>query len=464
MQGSNEEQLQATREQNERLKAELEAARAEARRNPGTARRIRRVLVGFLVVLGCLSLLSAAVAIWVHEAALDTETFVGLVGPVAENPEFQLAMANYTTDQLFEGLQVQDRLAERLPGRLSVLAAPVTRAARDFTQERVEAYVQTESFQDLWVRSLTVAHTGAVRVIRDEAPNVSVVDGEVQLNLMPFYARIVERLGQEAADLFNIDRDIRLPEIEVLQDPQAARDALENRLGLTLPEGFGTLTLMSENELAEIQAGVRFFDRLVYVLVILTVVVLVAAIALSVARRRTLVEIGIGVAIALLVARVATRILEARILESVSDPLNRGALRAALGPMLGNLRTTALLIILVGAGVAIAAYLAGKPHWFRAAGAWLRDASESRPGGSKAEVWVSEHYDWLRVGGTAILLLIFFITGIGWFSVLVLGGLLALYLWALSVVRARADDVSHDEVSTGSGPPPALPPAAPPSA
>ena len=150
------------------------------------------------------------------------------MAPVAEQPAVQEAVAVYATDAIFNGLQVNTRIKDALPSQLSILAAPITKAVHDFTLSRMQTFTASQTFQDLWVKSLTVAHTGFIRVVRNEAPNVAVVDGNVQLNLLPFIAQGLQTVAQGAADLFHLNVNVNLPDLPAVQDPAVMRQKLES--------------------------------------------------------------------------------------------------------------------------------------------------------------------------------------------------------------------------------------------
>jgi hypothetical protein len=463
-----DDDLQETLAENARLKDELEAAQAKAHANRWTL-RARRVLVGLLVVLSCLGVVAGVVSWWTHETLLKTDRFMAVVGPLGQDPAVQQMIADKATEQIFTGLQVESRVKDALPDKLGLLAAPISKAVRDFTQDRMEKFTQSEEFQTMWIKGLGTAHQGAVRLIRDEAPNVSVVNGEVQLNLMPFIARGLELVPQGAADLFglNVAVDVQLPEIAANEDPSAARLLLQQRLGLSLPDDFGTITLMSESQLSSLQTSVKMLDGLVFALILITLIFFVLSIVLSLNRRRTLIELGLGIAAAFLIARAATRRIEAMIVDSITDPNTRGAAKAGITTVLGNLRTIGLWILAIGIIVAVAAYLVGRPKWFMRVIAWVRDTVRARPSGSDLERFSAAHYDYLRLGGIAVAVVLLFAFGIGWISFIVLALLLAGYLWGLSVLRGRAAttaaaaDADAGDQEQG---PPELPPAASPPA
>ena len=461
-----DDELQKTQEENARLKAELEAAEAKARASRWTL-TARRILVGLLVVLSCLGLVAGVVAYWTHETLLKTDRFMAVVGPLGQDPAVQQMIADKATEQIFTGLQVESRVKDALPDKLGILAAPITKAVRDFTQARMEKFTQSEEFQTLWTKGLTTAHQGAVRLIRDEAPNVSVVNGEVRLNLVPFIAKGLEQVAQGAADLFGLNVNVQLPEIAANEDPSAARVMLQQQLGLTLPDNFGTIVIMSEDQLLALQDSVKMFDRLVIVLMLVTLIFFVLSIVLSLNRRRTLIELGLGIAAAFLIARAATRRLEQMIVDSITDPTTQGAAKAGISTVLGNLRTIGVWVLVIGIIVAVAAYLVGRPKWFMRVIAWVRGVVSDRPSGSELERFAAAHYDYLRLGGIAVAVVLLFAFGIGWISFIVLALLLAGYLWGLSALRGRvaiqAADADADGGDEDQGPM-AKPPAASPPA
>ncbi|MCJ7796606.1 MAG: hypothetical protein MUQ56_07555, partial [Thermoleophilia bacterium] len=101
-----DDELQKTQEENDRLKAELEAARATAKASRWTL-TARRILVGLLVVLSCLGLVAGVVAFWTHQTLLNTDKFMSVVGPLGQDPAVQQMIADKATEQIFTGFQVE---------------------------------------------------------------------------------------------------------------------------------------------------------------------------------------------------------------------------------------------------------------------------------------------------------------------------------------------------------------------
>ena len=88
--------------------------------------------------------------------------------------------------------------------------------------------------------------------------------------------------------------------------------------------------------------------------------------------------------------------------------------------------------------VAVVAYLVGRPRWLMTAIAWTRRQVRAEEGGSPLERAVHAHFDLLRIVTLVVGAIVLFIWGIGWWSVLVVGVLVALAEWGLWALNGRA--------------------------
>src|SRR6187431_2858164 len=83
----------------ERLRVERDRLASEAasldRRVHGG--RTRRILVGVLVVLSCVSFLAASLGFWANRNLLETDIWIDRVGPTIDDPAVQTAMADAIT-------------------------------------------------------------------------------------------------------------------------------------------------------------------------------------------------------------------------------------------------------------------------------------------------------------------------------------------------------------------------------
>jgi hypothetical protein len=340
---------------------------------------------------------------------------------------------------------------------LTALAPSISAALETRVADRIDSFVTSDEFRTAVVELVRRGHEAGIALVRGdlaELPNVSIEDGEVRLSLIPLITATLQRIFDEIREFLP---DVTLP--DVVSDRAAeARQQLADALRAELPEDFGQLTVMSEEDLNAVQEAASRFDRLVWLIAILAVVLIAAAIAVAPDRRRAVIQVALGVIIAVILGVAAVRRLEAAVIDRIQNPDGAATATSLIGDVVGDLRRLVWVIVVVAVVVAIAAYLAGRP-------AWLERLREQRAaGGSEAsdlDRWIAPKVDGLRIAGIALAVAILFFTGIGVVAVLVVGGLLALYLWALSAARNRAAAPSPDDadapVTVPAGPDPGAP-------
>jgi hypothetical protein len=105
--------------------------------------------------------------------------------------------------------------------------------------------------------------------------------------------------------------------------------------------------------------------------------------------------------------------------------------------VVGGLRGVGIWIGVVALVAALTAYLFGRPAWFRRLAAALGEATASKPGGSDLEVWAVTHAGAVRIGATALAVLVLFFTGIDWVPVALVVLALGLGLWGVAIAEQR---------------------------
>jgi hypothetical protein len=140
--------------------------------------------------------------------------------------------------------------------------------------------------------------------------------------------------------------------------------------------------------------------------------------------------------VGLLIAALAIRKIKESVIDGISNAAGKSAARQIFDSMISSLRGLMWWIVAVAIVAAIVAYLLGKPSWLMKSIAWARRSS-AEPGGSKLDHWVAGHADLLRIGGVVLAVIVLLIVGFGWVSFLVIAALLALFLWAVDVLRRR---------------------------
>jgi len=146
-----------------RLKEELarlkESAPQKQGRRPGWW---RPVVAGLLVAVAALTAPLSVLANWARGQIEDTDRYVATVGPLANDPAVQDAIAarieqvvfgyldvDAATDQLVQAISSQD-LPPRVEATLQAAAGPLAAGIRNFVSDRIHALVESDEFEQAW--------------------------------------------------------------------------------------------------------------------------------------------------------------------------------------------------------------------------------------------------------------------------------------------------------------------------
>src|SRR5262249_39099020 len=103
-------------------------------------------MVGLLLILACVGALTSTLTMWTHQALLNTDHWIKIVGPLGQNPQVVDAVSTYVADETISLLQVQQRTQQALPPPASFLVAPLTQGVHDFVRSHVAGFMQTSEF------------------------------------------------------------------------------------------------------------------------------------------------------------------------------------------------------------------------------------------------------------------------------------------------------------------------------
>lgn len=433
-----------------------------------------------VVVLTSVSVVSSSVAVWAHQVLFDTNRFMETVEPVLDDPDFYILIGDRVSSSVIEALAIEDRVGSALEDldvylsdalldaidvgerererlrdlnrpSLAALAPSIAAGLETGIEDGIHAFFSSEAFVTRFPELVGRSHEAAVALARGqlaELPNVYLEIGEVRLNLIPF---VGEALHEVAEEIRAVLPDFELPSV-VSGRLDEGREQLEAALQANLPEDFGQITVMSESVLSEVQDIATQLDRNAWAAVLLSLAFLVTALAVSSNRRETAVHLGIGVFVAVVVAAVAVRQLEGAVVAQIVDPRGSALAGDVVKDVLSGLRTIELMIALAGILVAVVAYLAGRPEWFVRSTAAFGEWTDSATSASGLDRWILDHAGLLQTVGVLIAAAALFVVGLDLLSIIVIGLLLAGYLWAVSAVTHRArltagnqDARAHDE-------------------
>jgi hypothetical protein len=259
---------------------------------------VRSLAVGLFFFLACAMLVLATTTWWLHDSVLDTDHFVALAGPLADDPAVQEQLTTATTNQVDEALDLGPI------GRFVVGGI-----AREF--------YASDAFATIWERGLTVVHKQVVAVLRDDSNLARVENGQIVVNLFPVIDAVFQKVN--SLNLVIAGRPITLPDITNPDDPTASRDELSAALGRTLKPTFGVIPIAPSAKLEQAQRYVTLFDALVIVLFVITGLLAILALALARRRLRMVALLGIGGLAAMLAARLVIASAADGIATAVAD-------------------------------------------------------------------------------------------------------------------------------------------------
>ncbi len=395
-----------------RLHAEVLALRARLDTRAGRAvavTALRRVTAAVLAAVAAFAIVASVIGLWGAATTLNSDRWVATVAPLPQQPAVAAAVTDYTTGQIFEVLDVDQRLRSVLPEQAAFIAGPLTTQVRDAVQKTVANVVQSDRFQAIWIGANRRAHQQAMAIINGTSTVVAARGDHVDIDLLPLINQVLRQLSAQLPTLFG--KKITLPDISTGEIPPNLRERVQDALGVPLPANFAQFTVYDAGRLRAVQRAVVTFKRDLAGLVAGTVLLLGLALLISPQRRRTLLQLGIWLVIAAVAATASLRAVRAQILAEVPAGIYRDGVAATITRVTATLRTRGVQIIWIGAILAVLMYLVGPgriPVWLRrhiglgarAVGRWIRDGARAL--GPRGPAWIGRYLDAVRVAGVVL--------------------------------------------------------------
>jgi hypothetical protein len=281
-------------------------------------------------VVGSFLAFLSVFAIWTERQALNTDDWVQTSGRLIQNETIRKAVGNYLVDQLYENVDVEKELSEKLPGDTKDLAGPISGALRQFAGEGANQVLQSSTAQELWKSANRTTHEQLLEVLEEKEGTLATEEGKVSLNLANLVTNLADQVGIGA-------------------------DLAEK-----LPEDAGQITILRSDQLKTAQDVVVAIKGLAIILSLLTFLCFGLAIYLSgEGRWVTVLFCGIGLVsagFAVLVAReVAGGIVVGQL---VNEESVKPAAEAAWSIGTSLMTSIATTVIVIGVLFGIAGWLA----------------------------------------------------------------------------------------------------------
>ena len=316
----------------------------------------RGLLVWSLLGLATILLFVSSLTVWSKRQLLNNQAWADTSSQLLANDEVRGAVAQKLSDALFQRVDIEAQLRERLPPR-SQGAAPALAAALQNTvgPAAADRLLQRPKVQALWENANKRAHAAVVRVLEGKDlgrnGNISTANGEVTLDLRPAITRLATRLGVE-------------DKLKANADPNA-----------------GQLVIMKSSQLSAAQTAVKTLKALSSLLVISVVALYALAIYLARGRRRLLLGatggslVFVGLVIASLRRFVGTAVVDSL----VKTEANKHPVSVIWGLETSVMRDIAVILVVYGVLVLLATVFAGPNRAAVAVRRWLAPSFRHHP-------------------------------------------------------------------------------------
>jgi hypothetical protein len=316
----------------------------------------RGVLVWGLFVLATILLFVSSLTVWSKRQLLDDDAWADSSAQLLANDEVRAAIAQKLSDGLFQRIDVEAQLRQRLPkqsqGIAPALAATLQNSVGPAAADRL---LQRPRVQTLWENANKRAHAAVLRVLEGKDlgknGNISTANGVVTLDLRPAITRLATRLGVE-------DR------LKANADPNA-----------------GQLVIMKSDQLGAAQTAVKILKALSSLLVILVFALFALAIYLAQGRRRLLLgATGASLLFVGLVIASLRRFVGGAVVDSlVKTQANKHPVSVIWAIETSVLRDIAIILVAYGALVLLATVVAGPNRPAVAVRRWLAPSFRDHP-------------------------------------------------------------------------------------
>jgi len=420
--------------------ATLQARLEDRRRRRFALLALRRVAAGVFIMITAFALVASVVGVWAATTVLSTDRWVSTVAPLPKDPKIAAAVAEYSTTQLFEALDVQQRIENVLPAQAAFVAGPITGQLRTQTYNTVVRVMQSDQFQKIWVQLNAEVHDRVLAIVEGKSQTVTAQQDRVEINLLPLINQVIRQLSDQLPTLFG--KTITLPDLSSGEIPDNLRARVQDALGVTLPENFAQFTVYDNGQLQAVQQSVAAAKRYLVLFVSATIVLLLVALLISPWRRRTLVQLGLWLVVAAVAVSAVLRGVRDQLLGQVPEGVYRDGVAAAVTSVFSLLRTRGTQLIWIGAILAVVCYLIGPGRgatWLRAhvrRGAVATGHATARGGrwlGGNAPGWITAHRDLLRVSGLVVGGILALVLS-SWTSLLVILIVVAAYEVAVTLI------------------------------
>lgn len=316
-------------------------ASATYAQSPVTRKRWRGRSIVSLILFIVAALLTpiAVIGHWGHQTVMDSKQFISTVGPLAEDPEIQQAVADVVSSAIIEQVDTSE-LAGGLVGSLvpndqlaNLLSGPIKAGIDNLIRGGVERFVQSNAFQQAWVRINEQAQRGFVAALTGDPSGPVQFEGDL---LVLNISTLLQDVQQSLVD-----------------------DGIAVAGAVTIPETDAQIVLLDSPALAQVRTVYGLTSPILSFILLITAAFFTVSVLLATRRARTTVAVGIVVGVWALVLNYGIRFAEASFVNAFTDTLFEAASTAFYNQLLIYLLLAVQGLLLLGVVVIIVGWFSG---------------------------------------------------------------------------------------------------------
>lgn len=402
--------------------------------DPGTTRAatVRRAIAFSLVILTAVAVLAAATATWAKRTVLETDRFTKVAETLVADDRVIEAIVDAITPPILSLVEGVIPEREDLPDSIAPLRPLLVRSLEGVVRTQLRDVLRSERGQAFVVGAIERAHAATMKLLDgrglfDNA--LEVQDGRITLDLLPLVERGLVALQSKGIIPSRID----LPEAGS-GDGVALLEAAFDK---NLPDDFGTVVIYegaavvdAQQSFGQVQSALALFQKGVVALWVAAVLLMAGALAVSIRRTRTLFQIGVAIAASMTLFQVLVFRAAEVLPEVATSPDARDVAAALVEAATSGLKRFAAILILAGVVVAVVGYLANRS----ADRAQHPEGELASSGGVTG--WIQAHPDLARVACLAAALVLLFVWGLTWLSLVVCVGVAGIGASAVAAITS----------------------------
>ena len=358
-------QLDALRAENERLRETVTADAAPPA--PRRSGRWRAFVSALCIVIAAILVPVSIVGAWARVQLVDEDAFVNTLAPLVDDPAVQSLIIDETmsgitaqvdfdqiTSNVFDGI-AELGLPPRAVQALGLLQAPAADGLESLVTQTVTRVVESDAFSDVWATATRAAHRALTTAATSDGGGlvVKTPDG-VGIQLGAVVDRVKQNLVERGLGVAQL-----IPTIDKV---------------VIIGEG---------NNLTAIRTGYAIAATMGWWLPFITLALF--GLGILIARRRSTAVLGTGLALAIGAATLAASLsIGSTAVGIVAGDLelSPAALDVIYQQLVGSMKQTALVIMLLGTLVAVIGWLMGGSRPARG----VRTATEGLNGSARTQL------------------------------------------------------------------------------